>query len=42
MTIVADQSRTIEFLADPASHGGRNVERIDTHGAVVVLAGDLA
>lgn len=32
-----DQRAAIAFLADPATHGGARVERIDTHGAVVVL-----
>ncbi len=30
------------FLADPATHGGAGIQRIDTHTAVVVVAGDLA
>lgn len=35
------QSAAIELLADPATHGlrGETVKRIDTHGAVVFLAG---
>lgn len=37
-----DQTAVIAFLADPRTHGGRAVERIDTHGAVVFLAGDTA
>src|SRR5579883_1196122 len=40
--VVEDQSEAIAFLADPRSHGGAAVERIDTHGAVVVLAGERA
>ncbi len=36
------QSAVIAFLADPATHGGAPVERFDTHGAVVVAAGDRA
>lgn len=40
--IVEDQSEAIAFLADPRNHGGAPIERIDTHGAVVVLAGDRA
>ena len=40
--IAADQSEVIAFLADPATHGGQAVERIDTHGAVVFLAGARA
>jgi len=38
---VQDQSDVIALLADPASHGGASVSRIDTHGAHVFLAGDL-
>ncbi|MBK3737231.1 AAA family ATPase [Azospirillum brasilense] len=30
------------FLADPASHGGAAVERVETHAAMVFLAGDRA
>jgi aminoglycoside phosphotransferase family enzyme/predicted kinase len=42
-----DQAGVIAFLADPRTHdgrahGGRAVERIDTHGALVFLAGDRA
>ncbi|MEQ9489709.1 MAG: AAA family ATPase [Alphaproteobacteria bacterium] len=37
-----DQSRQISLLADSATHGGETVERIDTHGAIVFLAGDRA
>jgi aminoglycoside phosphotransferase family enzyme/predicted kinase len=37
-----DQSEVAAFLADPATHGGRAVERFDTHGAMVFLAGDRA
>lgn len=40
--IVADQSEVIEFLLSPRAHGGRSVERIDTHTAVVFLAGECA
>jgi aminoglycoside phosphotransferase family enzyme/predicted kinase len=40
--LVEDQSAAIAFLADPRSHGGAAVERYDTHGAVVVLAGERA
>ncbi|RBP12027.1 hypothetical protein DFR50_115134 [Roseiarcus fermentans] len=37
------QEATFRFLADPATHGSRGpVERIDTAGAVVFLAGDDA
>lgn len=37
-----DQSATLALLGDPATHGGCPVRRIDTHGAVVFLAGDRA
>jgi hypothetical protein len=30
------------FLADPATHGGAKTQRIDTHTAAVVVAGDRA
>jgi len=30
------------FLADPASHGGAVVERVETHAAIVFLAGERA
>jgi aminoglycoside phosphotransferase family enzyme len=30
------------LLADPATHGGTKVTRIDTHGAMIFLAGDRA
>lgn len=36
---IDDQSRQIAFLTDPATHHGATVERIDTHGAIVFLAG---
>ncbi len=41
---MADQAQaaTIAFLADPATHGGVPVQRIDTHGAIVFLAGNRA
>ncbi|MGJ3233041.1 MAG: AAA family ATPase [Oceanicaulis sp.] len=32
----------IALLTDPATHGGAAVETIETHGAVVVLAGETA
>ncbi|MCC6466945.1 MAG: AAA family ATPase [Alphaproteobacteria bacterium] len=35
-----DQSAQIALLLDPATHGGDGPRRIDTHGAIVVLAGD--
>ena len=40
--IAEDQSPVMDFLADPASHDECAVKRIDTHGAVVFLAGNLA
>jgi len=39
---VADQSEVAAFLQDPATHGGQPVERFDTHGAMVFLAGSRA
>ncbi|HVC21067.1 MAG TPA: AAA family ATPase [Vicinamibacterales bacterium] len=42
--IVDDQRDVLAFLADPAAYGAgvRSVERIDTHSAVVFLAGGRA
>ncbi|HEX9790943.1 MAG TPA: AAA family ATPase [Kiloniellales bacterium] len=42
--IEAGQSAVAAFLADPATYGlaGVRVERIDTHGAMVFLAGERA
>ena len=40
--VVADQSEAAAFLAAPATHGGAAVERIDTHAAMVFLAGGRA
>ena len=39
-----DQDDVIAFLADPATHGHAkgDVKRIDTHGAIVFLAGNRA
>jgi aminoglycoside phosphotransferase family enzyme/predicted kinase len=37
-----DQSDVLAFLADPATHGGAEVARVDTHSAHVFLAGDTA
>ena len=42
MNASTDQTDTIGFLGDPRSHGGRTVERIDTHAALVFLAGPKA
>ena len=36
------QQPVIDFLGDPATHGGAPVKRIDTHAASVFLAGDRA
>jgi uncharacterized protein len=36
------QDEVFAFLADPATHGGQKVSRIDTHAASVFLAGDRA
>ncbi|ACI99353.1 conserved hypothetical protein [Rhodospirillum centenum SW] len=36
------QADVIAFLGDPMTHGGQPVERIDTHGAIVFMAGDRA
>src|SRR4051794_36338996 len=35
-----DQAEVAAFLGDPATHGGAGVERIDTHGSMVFMAGD--
>lgn len=40
--IVEDQSAVAQFLADPRTWGVDRVERIDTHGAMVFLAGERA
>ena len=36
------QQAVIDFLGDPATHGGAPVKRIDTHAAAVFLAGERA
>lgn len=36
------QAEILAFLADPATHGGMPVRRIDTHAAAVFLAGERA
>jgi cation diffusion facilitator family transporter len=41
-TAMTEQDDIIAFLADPRTHGGAPVERIDTHGAIVFLAGRRA
>ena len=42
--VVADQSEIAAFLSTPATYGAgiHEVERIDTHGAMVFLAGQRA
>ena len=40
--ITEDQSAVVQFLAAPSTHGTANIERIDTHSAVVFLAGERA
>ncbi len=40
VTTEADQDEVIAFLADPATHGGAAVERVDTHISRIFLAGD--
>jgi uncharacterized protein len=42
MTSEASQQPVIDFLSDPANHGGAPVKRIDTHIASVFLAGERA
>lgn len=37
-----DQNEVLAFLADPATYGGADVTRIDTHAASVFLAGERA
>lgn len=39
---IDDQSRQITLLSESATHHGATVERIDTHGAILFLAGDRA
>ena len=40
--VVEDQSEVAAFLGAPETHDGEPVERIDTHSAIVFLAGDYA
>jgi aminoglycoside phosphotransferase family enzyme/predicted kinase len=40
--LAEEQAEVIDFLTAPATHGGITPVRIDTHGAVVVLAGGMA
>ena len=35
-----DQTAIVAFLEDPTTHGGARTRRIDTHAAMVFLAGD--
>jgi aminoglycoside phosphotransferase family enzyme/predicted kinase len=41
-TLTENQAAVIEFLAEPSTHGGASVERIDTHASLVFLAGERA
>src|SRR5690242_3180987 len=38
----SSQEPVFAFLADPATHGGSAVKRVDTHAGVVFLAGERA
>ncbi len=40
--LTENQTEVIDFLASPSTHGGAAVERIDTHTAIVILAGARA
>jgi aminoglycoside phosphotransferase family enzyme/predicted kinase len=40
--VTEDQADVIAFLAAPSTHGAATVERIDTHSAIVFLAGERA
>jgi aminoglycoside phosphotransferase family enzyme/predicted kinase len=40
--ITDDQTEAVGFLASPSAHGGAAVEQIETHGAIVFLAGERA
>jgi aminoglycoside phosphotransferase family enzyme/predicted kinase len=40
--LTEDQSAVIAFLAEPSTHDGARVERIDTHASIVFLAGERA
>ncbi len=40
--LVEDQTAVMEWLGDPSTHGGADVERVETHAACVFLAGDRA
>src|SRR5688572_23765898 len=40
--ITEDQSAVIAFLAEPSTHDGARVERIETHASIVFLSGERA
>ena len=40
--VIEDQSEVIAFLSSPSTHGGENVERVETHTAIVFLVGSHA
>lgn len=40
--VTEDQTAVVEFLASPSTHAGATVDRIDTHTAIVFLAGERA
>ncbi len=40
--VVQDQSAVVALLSDPATHAGITPQRIDTHGAMIFIAGDRA
>jgi len=37
--IAGDQSEVVHFLSSPSTHGGATVEQVETHTAIVFLAG---
>ena len=39
---MTDQAAIVDFLAQPATHGGHRVSRIETHGAFLFMAGKRA
>jgi len=38
--VTEDQSAVVAFLGSPVAHGGETVKRVDTHSAIVFLAGN--
>ena len=40
--ITEDQAQVIDFLSSSSAHGGLDVDRIETHTAIVFLAGTRA